>query len=172
MQRHFTREGLRALTFFPVENFMSDSLALLALPVREANRQIVGGLLKPGYSLEYLDIGEYLVRDNGEVNLPIFSSQTALQDPTWIFRGEATVTYKRLDLQQALGHLGLNFRVGPTYTTDELVSRVGQALDIHFEPNEFIRETKSLTQLWDRYLLRAAADSPRWQGEVSVLVYR
>lgn len=151
---------------------MSDSLTLLAMPAEEANRQIVEQLLQPGIDINYLNIGEYLVREDGRVSLPLFNSDTAYEDPTWPYRGEAEVRYQRLDLQAAFGPLNLSFRVGPTYTTDQLVTQLGEILQIHFEEGEFFRESKTLTTLWDRYLLRAAADSPRWQGAVSILVYR
>ncbi len=151
---------------------MSDSLTLLAQPVAEANRHIVHELLRPNINPTYIDVGEYIVREDGAVTVPVYSSSLAHQDPEWNYRGEVNVQYSRLDLGEALGHLGLRFRVGTRYNTDELVQRLGQILQIHFEPDEFIRETRDLTTMWDRYLLRAAADSPRWTGEVSILVHR
>ena len=151
---------------------MSDSLTLLALPHAEANRHIVEQVLRPDIDNNYLEIGEYLVREDGRVDLPLFNSALAYQDPEWIYRGEARVTYNRLDLQEAFGHLNLGFRVGANYTTDELVTRLGTILQIHFDHSEFRRETKTLTTPWDRYVLQAAADSPRWKGEVSIWVFR
>lgn len=151
---------------------MSDSLTLLALPVTEANRQIAHELLRPNIDPSYIEVGEYIVREDGAVTVPIYSSVQAHQDPEWHYRGEAVVRYGRLDLNETFGHLHLRLRVGVRYTTDELVERLGSILQIHFETGEFVRETRDLTTMWERYLLRAAADSPRWSGEVPILVYR
>lgn len=151
---------------------MSDSLTLLTLPPREAERVLVGELTKPHVDLDSLTIGQYLVLANGDVALPVYSSVAAFNNPEWYYRGEAEVTYKRLDLNATLGHLKLSFRVGATFTTDEIVTQLAAILQIHLVPSEFFRDTMTLAQRWGRYLLRAAPDSPRWKGEVSILVYR
>lgn len=151
---------------------MSDSLALLALSPREAEKELVKELIKPGVDINSLTVGQYLVKVDGDVILPVYSSDEAYTDPEWYFRGGADLTYKRLDLRESFGHLGLSFRVGERYTTDELLTQLGSILQIHFAPGEFFRDTMTLTQHWDRYRLRAAPDSPRWKGEVSILVYR
>lgn len=151
---------------------MTISLALLSRPHQEAAHTIVEELLKPGVDINNLVIGQSAIHDDGDGVLTVNVDSEAYNDPTWTYRGSVDLRYKRVDLNVAFGALKLRCYVGAEYTTQKVVDRLKQVFGLHFEPNEFVNETIPMTTLGRRVLLRAAADSLRWKGQVSVFVYR
>jgi len=152
---------------------MSNSLALLALPHDEAVRTIIQEALKPGVSVDDLQAGQYQVLPDGRVRQPVYIDSDAYSDPQWPYRGSVEMTIKRVDLQDALGHLGLKFRVATGgFPTSHIVGRIGSALELYFDPIDFVEDIHRFTTAGQMITIKAAGDSPRWKGQVDVFVYR
>lgn len=152
---------------------MSNSLDLLALPHHpQAARQILAEALKPGIDPNKLLLGEELVGTGNKMILPVYVDGSAFVDPNWKFHGTVDMTYKRLDLQDSLGHLNLELAVGAMYTSRELATRIGAILKINFDDADYVHETKVMNGLSEIYVLKAEENSPRWMGQVSIRVFR
>lgn len=151
---------------------MTISLALLAVPHTVAARTIVQQALLPGVDLDDLVIGVSEVRPDGDGDLPVYIDSDAYNDPEFTYRGSVTMRYKRLDLAETLGHLGLRVYVGPTYRSLTVIQRLAAVLQLQFDSADYINEEFPLTVSGRMVMLKAAPDSPRWKGEVPVFVYR
>lgn len=151
---------------------MTISLALLAQPHEVAVRTIVQQALLPGVDINDLVIGQSEVRNDGDGDLPVYIDSDAYNDPAFTYRGSVTMRYKRLDLEETLGHLNLRVHVGPTYRSQTVIARIAAVLQLHFSTADYINEEFPLTVTGRMVMLKAAPDSPRWKGEVPVYVYR
>lgn len=152
---------------------MSISLALLAQPHAVAVRTIIQEALKPGISIDDLEAGQYQVLPDGRTAQPVYIDSDAYNDPQWPYRGSVEMTIKRVDLQDALGHLGLSFRLPDEhYSASFVVAKIASILQLYFEPTDYIQETLVLTGASAHVTLKAAEDSPRWKGQVDIFVYR
>lgn len=151
---------------------MPTTLELLAIPHARAAKQILTEVLKPDINPDRLILGEERIDSGNRMILPVYVDGSAFIDPSWKYFGTADMTYKRLDLQESLGHLNLELSVGAMYTSRELTTRLGEILQIEFEDQDFIHETKVMTGLSEVYVLKADPASPRWMGQVSIRVYR
>lgn len=151
---------------------MSRSLSLLEQPHSIASRTIIQEAVKPNVNIDYLVAGHADVRSDGDVNQTVFIDTDAYNDPTWPYRGSVDLRYKRVDLQTALGHLGLRFYAGSTYRSEDLVTHLANVLNLSFESSDFIHESIPMSTTGRTVALLAANDSLRWKGQVNVFVYR
>lgn len=152
---------------------MTSSLALLAQPHDVAVRTIISEALKEGLSIDDLLVGQYEVRSDGMVNQPVYIDSDAYDDPDWPYRGSVEMVHQRVDLQAALGHLGLKFRLpDEQFETSFVVGKIKSILQLHFDSTDYIHESHLVTTAFETVVLQATADSPRWKGQVDILVYR
>lgn len=143
------------------------------MPHSEAVRSIVEEALKPGVSAEDLIAGQYEVRGDGRINQPIYIDMDAYNNPDWPYRGSVEMIISRVDLQAALGHLGLTYRTPtPEYSAADIVAYIAPLLQLHFDPTDYINASQVLAGPPEAFTLRAAPDSPRWRGQVDVIVHR
>lgn len=152
---------------------MTNSLALLAQPHDEAVRSIIQEALKSGVDVDDLHAGQYQVRPDGRIDLPIYIDSDAYDNPDWPYRGSVEMIYSRVDLQAALGHLNLRFRLpDANYTTKFVVDKLKAILQLDFADTDYIPESFQLTTASRMVTLRATEDSPRWMGQVDVFIHR
>jgi hypothetical protein len=151
---------------------MNNSLTLLAQPHSMAVSAMIQEALKSGVNAMYLSSGQSVIRPDGDADLPVFIRGDAYNDPTWPYRGSVNLRYKRIDLGQAFGSLGLRFFVGAYYTAENVVAQLAAILNVQFDPTDYIHETIPLTTSGRIVTLRATTDSPRWKGNVDIFVYR
>jgi hypothetical protein len=151
---------------------MTISLALMAQPHQNAVYSIVQEALKPDVGIHNLVIGFSEVRVDGDVNLPIYIDSDAYSNPSWVYRGSVVLRHRRVDLQTALGGLGLRFRSGSVFHTEDAIARIASVLQLHFEPTDYIHDAIPMNVAGQFIPIRAAPDSPRWKGQVNIFVYR
>jgi hypothetical protein len=152
---------------------MTNSLALLAQPHDEAVRTIIQEALKPGVDVDDLHAGQYQVRPDGRMDLPVYIDSDAYDNQDWPYRGSVEMIYNRVDLHEALDHLGLKFRLpDANYTTTFVVEKLQSILQLHFDPADYIHESFEVLTATRMVTLRATEDSPRWKGQVDVFIYR
>ncbi|QVD49362.1 hypothetical protein LUCX_292 [Xanthomonas phage vB_XciM_LucasX] len=150
---------------------MTGSLALLAIPHSEAANTIIADALKAGVNPDYLYPGTSSVQQNGKGLLPVYIDSDAYNDPSWPYRGSTQLTYNRVDLNEALGHLNLTLKVTRTFTSAQLVAKLASILQLYFEAGDYVAETRTLNTASAVYTLKAAADSPRWAGQLQIHVH-
>jgi hypothetical protein len=151
---------------------MSNSLTLLAQPYSVAARSIIQQALKPDVNIDFLEVGQSEIRSDGDVDMAVFVSGDAYDDPSWPYRGSVSLRHKRVDLHEAFGHLGLRFYAGAEYRSQDVVTFLGDVLQIHFDSTDFIHESFALTTASRTVTLRASANSLRWKGQVDIFIYR
>lgn len=152
---------------------MTNSLPLLQQSHDTAVRTIIQEALKPGITLDDLLVGQYEIGPDGKVIQPVYIDSDAYNNPDWPYRGSVEMSINRLDLHQALGHLGLRFRLSTDqYKASAIVNRLQAILQLHFDPSDYIEETLTVSTASATVTLRASEDSPRWKGQVDIFVYR
>lgn len=152
---------------------MTNSLALLAQPHSVAVRTIIQEALKPDVSVDKLVAGQYQVLPDGRIGQPVYIDSDAYNDPAWPYRGSVEMSINRLDLQVALGHLGLKFRVpAGDVPTSFVIGRISSVLQLYFDQLDYVEEIHSFDTAGRMITIKAAGDSPRWKGQVEVFIHR
>jgi len=151
---------------------MSTSLELLTLPNAQAQREMVGELVQPGVALTDLSISAPTRVDESTLLLTVHSSEAALARPDWQYRGDAEVTFERLNLGELLDGLDLWFQLPLPTDTQAVATKLGEILGLRFDEGDIVNEIVSGDQYVREVRLRCAAASQRWTGSVPIRIYR
>lgn len=152
---------------------MTQSLALLERPHAEVIRELVSDELVSGVEMEDVLLGVPTFGPDLGASLPLYINSDAYDKPNWPYFGSAAMTYTRVDLYDALGHLGLNFRLSTdSVTTNWIIQQLSDILLLHFDSEDIIHESIPVAPGTHTYVMRAAPNSPRWTGSVSVVLRR
>lgn len=151
---------------------MSTSLSLLTLPNAQAQREMVGELLEAGVALDDLTISAPTRVDESTLMLTVHSSEGALGRPDWPYRGDAHVTFERVDLGQLLDGLDLWLQVPLPTTTTALAQILANVFQIRIDEGDVVDEVVNFLGFSGETRLRCSAASQRWFGSVPLRVYR
>lgn len=150
----------------------ASSLSLLGMGSNQALRVIVQDLTKPGVSVGDLAISKPVVETGNEMSVRVGVAGSAYERGDFPYFGAVTVNYKRLDLQDTFGPLGLAFDIPFPCVTSQIIDQLAEALGIVFEEDDYVQELIETNADEITYVLKASVKSPRWMGQVNVQLYR
>lgn len=150
---------------------MSGTLSLLSMTHAQAIRVMVQDKLVPGVSVSDLVIETPQSASGLDMTSKVYISASAYENPNWPYYGDVDFTYTALDMGDTFAGIPLAFIMPREFTSQQLAAKVGEALQLRFEPNDVITETITQTTQQMVYTLQASARSPRWKGSVDIAVY-
>lgn len=150
---------------------MSGTLSLLSMPHAQAIRVMVQDKLVPGVSVSDLVIETPQSASGLEMTSKVYISASAYENPNWPYFGDVDFTYTALDMGDTFNGIPLAFIMPREFTSQQLAEKIGEALQLRFEPNDVITETITQTAQQMVYTLQSSPRSPRWKGSVDIAVY-
>ena len=152
---------------------MSETLALLSLTNTAALQQLVQDALIEGVSVDDLLIAVPVAGTGLEMTAKVYVDGDAYEKPDWPYFGNVDFSYTRLDLQNTFGTLGLWFKINVPFHTNQIAALLTQALDIHFDSDDFFHEIiNNDVDTQFNFAFKAGVTSRRWKGQVNVQIRR
>lgn len=151
---------------------MQSTLALLTLSHPEAMPLIVQDALVPGVNVSDLVVNPPLPGAGLEMTAGIYISASAYNNPHWPYFGNVALTYTRLDMGDALGHIPFVFAFDPPFTSQQVADRMAEALGIKLDTIDVFQEVHDFTGTRYVMQLKAGPMSLRWMGQVEIEIRR
>lgn len=144
---------------------MASTPELLKLSPLAALETLIQASLKSGFNVRYLKIGPPVAQSGLTTAVTLSLDKQKTPVDYWVFDGEATFVYNRLDLATFFADLNTAFTVDFPLSVTELLLRLNKRFGIVFDTDDFDAQTIAYT---DHVTLQAGSLSKRWVGAFTV----